>query len=84
MQPVGGAVTKDDLLWCAADQLRQQAAEPLWHLSEVVVADPVRCGLQRGRPFACLHGRVWQRALMSRVEPRPAVERTELGRGNAQ
>jgi hypothetical protein len=61
-----------------------QTAEPLGHLTEVVVANPMRRGLQRGRPLACLHCSMWQRALMSRVEPRPAVERTELGRSNAQ
>jgi hypothetical protein len=81
VQPVRGAVAQYDLVRRAADQPGQQRPQPLGHVAEVVVADPVRGRLQRGRLPGHLDRRPRQRPLVGGVQPDPPVERTELRRG---
>jgi len=81
VQPVRGAVTQHDLLGPAADQPGQQGAQPFRHVAEIVVADPMRRGLERGRLRSRVHRCTGQRTLMGSVEPRAAIERPELGCG---
>jgi hypothetical protein len=81
---MGRAVTQHDLLPPAANQLREQAAKPLRHLTEIIIIDPVRRYLQRGCSLGRPHRRPGQRSLMGRVEPRPPVKRTELARSSEQ
>jgi hypothetical protein len=78
VQPVGGAVAEHDLVRRAADQARQQGPQPLGQLAEIVIADPVRGGLQPGRLAGRFHRRPGQRALVGGVEPGPAIEGAEL------